>query len=299
MKSYVKGIITGLLIGAAVSAIPVVAENIDVLFNEVSINVNGADAVQWGEDIDLGDGGSTPASILYKGTTYLPMRKLGELSGQKVYWNGDSKTVSMTSEQKDVKIVAEKPDKNGNVWTYYTFKDENDNSYLGIEDKTRGYDRIYRIISNVRVTDEAIYFVKFGEPVYENRDSYSSADLVKISFSNDKDTQDGEIIQDLQMGTYYAKIEDNIVFYFREWAGTNIPQTNIVALDYESGKTDKLSIGTRWRANNISTEYDNEKIKFTFKITNTIYSEDWEVIFNKETFTFSEQHKVEDNNETN
>lgn len=299
MKSYVKGIITGLLIGAVVSAIPVVAENIDVLFNEVRINVNGADAVQWGEDIDLGDGGSTPASILYKGTTYLPMRKLGELSGQKIYWNGDSKTVSMTSEQKDVKIVAEKPDKNGNVWTYYTFKDENDNSYLGIEDKTRGYDRIYRIISNVRVTDEAIYFVKVREPVYENRDSYSSADLVKIAFSNDKDTQDGEIIQDLQMGTYYAKIEDNIVFYFREWAGTNIPQTNIVALDYESGKTDKLSIGTRWHANNISTEYDNEKIKFTFKITNTIYSEDWEVIFNKETFTFSEQHKVEDNNETN
>ena len=41
MKSYIKGLVTGLLIGAAVTAIPAVAENIDALFNEVRINING------------------------------------------------------------------------------------------------------------------------------------------------------------------------------------------------------------------------------------------------------------------
>ena len=41
MKSSIKGIITGFLIAAVIFAVPAIAENIDALFNQVRINVNG------------------------------------------------------------------------------------------------------------------------------------------------------------------------------------------------------------------------------------------------------------------
>ena len=189
MKSYIKGLVTGLLIGAAVTAIPAVAENIDALFNEVRININGIDRVQWGESITLADGTQTPYSILYNGTTYLPLRKTAELLGKEVYWNGDSKTVSVV-DKGDKTTVAEKPDKNGNVWTYYTFIDKDNNTYLGARDEVRGYERVYNIGRNtVKVTDTSIYFVSEG--------GYQTAYIVKLDFENDENTQDGEILTEI------------------------------------------------------------------------------------------------------
>lgn len=194
MKSYIKGLITGLLIGAVIFAVPAIAENIDALFNQVRINVNGVDQIQWGEEIELEDGSTTPASILYNGTTYLPMRKLGELSGQKIYWNGDSKTVAMTGAQKNVKNITEKEDADGNVWKYYTFEDADGNNYLGVSDEARGYERVYQLAglgSSVLVTDNGIYFARIDK---FNNSRVVKSTLMKLSFDSDKNSQDGTIL---------------------------------------------------------------------------------------------------------
>lgn len=306
MKSYVKGVITGFLVGALIFAVPAIAENIDALFNQVRINVNGVDQIQWGEDIDLGDGESAPSSILYNGTTYLPMRKLGELSGQEIYWNGDSKTVSMTGVQKDINVVAEKTDKNGNVWKYYTFKDDNGYSYLGVKDEARGYERVYHIASAnggkpVRVTDNAIYFLKR----YEVND-YFSAYLMKLPFNNDEGTQDGDILDELKGGygekraISSAVFEDNIVCYYDSIPHSNYNGGNIIAYDYENNIKTKFSLGVNQFATNIRVEGDNEKVTFTYELIGSGYSQgDYAVVFDKNSFTFGEQYKAEDNNETN
>lgn len=306
MKSYVKGVITGLLIGAVVSAIPAVAENIDVLFNEVRINVNGVDAVQWGEDIDRGDGESAPASILYNGTTYLPMRKLGELSGQQVYWNGDSKTVSMTGKQKDVNVVAEKPDKNGNVWKYYTFKD-NENSYLGVKDEARGYERVYKIAEMdggepVSVTDDAIYFVKkvpLKKPLYDDGDYHGC--LMKLYFNNDANNQDGEKL--FWIGEYldYAAFDGNILYYTYSLRHSNCCSgSSFAAYNYENDKKETLSLSYATYASNLRMESDDEKMIFTYELFSSGCSQGYYAIdFDKENFSFDKMYKVEDNNETN
>lgn len=102
--------------------------------------------------------------IVYKDTTYLPMRKIAEMNGKAIYWNGDSNTAAMTAPQREnsQKVLAEKPDSYGNVWTYYTFTAEDDTSYLGIKDERRGYERVYRIAEgeadNIGVTENEIYF---------------------------------------------------------------------------------------------------------------------------------------------
>ena len=194
MKSYIKGIITGFAAGLALTFTFAMADNIEVALNRVRLNINGVDTVQWGENITSG-GEETPSSILYNGTTYLPMRKLGELNGNKIYWNGDSRTAYMTGAQTDIKVIAEKSDKNGNMWKYYTFKDSSGNCYLGVKDEGRGYERVYRLAcKTMNITDNEIYFLRQSEEWEINTGDYPKADLVKLSFYNDENTQDGEII---------------------------------------------------------------------------------------------------------
>lgn len=305
MKSYARGIITGFLISAAVFAAPAIAENINALFNDVRINVNGIDQIQWGENIELGNGETTPSSILYNGTTYLPMRKLGELSGQQIYWNGDSKTVAMTGKQKDINVVAEKPDKNGNVWKYYTFTDDN-YTYLGVKDEARGYERVYRIATMnggepVRVTDEAIYFIR--------RSPYmdcTSGIFMKLSFDNDADTQDGMQFEELRSASGAtptigcSAFEKNILYYSYTFVHSNYNHSEIAAYDYENNKIAIYSLNTYFFARNIRMESDSEKIIFTYELIGSGQSQgNYSVVFDKKSFTFGKAYKTEVNNETN
>ena len=296
MKNYIKGIITGIIIGAVVCSIPALADTIDALFNNVRISVNGVDQIQWGENIQLADGAETPASILYNGTTYLPMRKLGELSGNKIYWNGDSRTVGMTGAQKDIKVIAEKPDKNGNVWKYYTFRDNDDKTYLGVKDEARGYERVYLMASgSIRMTDNEIYFVRLHS---ENGYQYTNgADLVKLPFENEPDNQDGEKITTLKSklptGTDIdaSIIDDNVIFdgeylyYACRIQGNSYGCDQINAYNYITGERIEKNLD-RYHLSDMKLSQSDEQsavLKYVFN-TGTIY--DCEITFDKTTNTF-------------
>ena len=306
MKNYIKGIITGIIIGAVICSIPALADTIDALFNNVRISVNGVDQIQWGENIQLADGAETPASILYNGTTYLPMRKLGELSGNKIYWNGDSRTVGMTGAQKDIKVIAEKPDKNGNVWEYYTFKVSeydkrkegtmatsyySDFYYLGVKDEARGYERVYHIATplgagdNVRVTDDAVYFV---DDVHDK--------LKKIGFNNDANSQDGEIFDADFMRVRAASFEGDLV-YFYAYEQYSLSNTGrICVYDYINKRYAQHRLNGSWpKAINIRTVSTEDKIIFIYELiaSGGINQGDYEVIFDKNTFKFDKAQKVE------
>lgn len=218
MKSYIKGVITGFAAGLALTFTFAMAENIEVALNGVRLNINGVDTVQWGEDITASDGTDTPSSLLYNGTTYLPMRKLGELLGKKVYWNGDSATVSVTGAQEDVKKLAEKPDKNGNVWTYYTFKAD-DKSYIGVKDNARGFERVYSMDGDaIRVTDDAIYYVH--DQYYCLYHIYESK-IKKLPFYTDRNSQDGEDIKTIRNAQNEWVFDGDWMFYIGGDIGGN------------------------------------------------------------------------------
>ena len=233
MKNYIKGLVTGLLIGATVTAIPAVAENIDALFNEVRININGIDRVQWGESITLDDGTQTPYSILYNGTTYLPLRKTAELLGKEVYWNGDSKTVSVVDKGRKTTFIAEKPDKNGNVWKYSTVETDDGNYYLLVEDEQRGFTRTYRMMDkSLRITDESIYF---SLRLYENDGWPMKAHLIRMDFMNDENTQDGEYLTSIDMFDDNNKsviFDGDYVYYIRSYSQANV----LGAYNYMTGE---------------------------------------------------------------
>lgn len=67
-------------------------------FNKINITVNGVSVAVSGESF-VRTTGDVPYSILYKGTTYLPLAKVCEFVGKNVSWDGETRTVSISTPQ--------------------------------------------------------------------------------------------------------------------------------------------------------------------------------------------------------
>ncbi|MBQ3462284.1 MAG: hypothetical protein IJH36_04100, partial [Clostridia bacterium] len=89
MRKNIKYFVAGFLAASVIAAIPAMADMIDAFMNTSRINVDGVDRLSWGEEMELDNGFIAPSSINYKDTLYLPLRKISELSGKDVFWNGD------------------------------------------------------------------------------------------------------------------------------------------------------------------------------------------------------------------
>ena len=93
LKAFVLGVVITLLITTTIS--PVFAATIETVFNAINIKINGEQAASIGESYILDNGDEVPFSILYKGTTYLPLRKIAELYGKDVHYDDNTKTASI------------------------------------------------------------------------------------------------------------------------------------------------------------------------------------------------------------
>lgn len=123
MKKFIKGYIAGLLTiilltGTVLGATN--AEQIEVFFNNINIAYNGDTVAKQGENYTLSNGSSVPYSILYEGTTYLPLRKISEIFDKEIEWDGttytanlaDKETVDVpipTNDEKKVELI-------GDIW---------------------------------------------------------------------------------------------------------------------------------------------------------------------------------------
>jgi len=90
MKRF-KDILIGVLIGCMVFATPVLAESI---LTKIDVALNGVNVQVEGVDVDVN-------SILYNGTTYLPMRKVAELVGKDIEWYSDTMTANIVEVKKE------------------------------------------------------------------------------------------------------------------------------------------------------------------------------------------------------
>lgn len=82
--------------------IPVNAETIQATFNTMILNINGQKINEKGQNYLLYNGDQVPFSIVYKGTTYLPLRKLVELLGQDLTLDGATSTVYIKNKDNPV-----------------------------------------------------------------------------------------------------------------------------------------------------------------------------------------------------
>lgn len=79
------------------SAVPAFADSANVSINNMNIKVNEVTVAVSGESYTLENGSEVPYSLLYKGTTYLPMRKVGELVGKEIAYDHEKKMASIKS----------------------------------------------------------------------------------------------------------------------------------------------------------------------------------------------------------
>lgn len=93
---------TGMVTGTALAA-NTVYKNIRVQYCGIKLMVNGAPVTP--KDAN----GSTVEPFIYNGTTYLPVRAVGNALGQDVSWNGSTKTVYIGMNETDVKSKKLKP----------------------------------------------------------------------------------------------------------------------------------------------------------------------------------------------
>lgn len=107
MKS-IKPFIMGMLLATLIySVFPTFADTIQVAFNSINLIINGQTKASIGQSYTLDSGVSVPYSIVYKGTTYLPIRVVSELLDKNVTWDNISKTVSIKGIVKEEIIPAE------------------------------------------------------------------------------------------------------------------------------------------------------------------------------------------------
>lgn len=89
-----RAFLCGLLaISIFVISVPAIAETIQVTFNTMIIDINDQKVNEKGQSYTLPNGDKTPFSMVYKGTTYLPLRKLVELLGKDLTFDGATSTV--------------------------------------------------------------------------------------------------------------------------------------------------------------------------------------------------------------
>lgn len=103
MKKRIQGVVLGIIIGCVLSSGIVFAENIQKSLNAIYMNIK---LVIDGVEITPKDvNGNVVEPFIYNGTTYLPVRAIGEAFGKDVNWDGDTATVYVGKVVKPAKEV--------------------------------------------------------------------------------------------------------------------------------------------------------------------------------------------------
>ena len=110
LQGFICGFLAAVLL---LISIPVLAATIDVIFNPLNIVVNGTKVTTKGENYTLSNGNEVPFSLVYKGTTYLPLRKLAELTGKDIVLDSETDTVHLNDPAITYNPKEEFPEKEG------------------------------------------------------------------------------------------------------------------------------------------------------------------------------------------
>lgn len=103
MKKRLQGLIAGMLVGTMLAGGAVFAKNVQEAINAVYMNVK---LVIDGEEVVPKDvNGNVVEPFIYNGTTYLPVRAVGEAFNKDVHWDGESATVYVGEVVKPAKEI--------------------------------------------------------------------------------------------------------------------------------------------------------------------------------------------------
>ena len=101
LKGYLIGVLSTVMLFGCVAYAASNTKTIEALYNNIKIYVDGV-------KIDPKDAnGNTVEPFIYNGTTYLPVRAVGEAIGKTVTWDGATQSVYLGEKPGDVQYLME------------------------------------------------------------------------------------------------------------------------------------------------------------------------------------------------
>lgn len=150
-KGFIFGVVLTLLLVSTVGVFAAgqVSKKIDVIYNNIKLVVDGK-PVSFGKDA----AGSQIEPFIYNGTTYLPVRAVGDAIGKNVDWDGGTQTVYLGEKLNEISYMTEvvEPYKKWEV-DIYRLNDTKNLNMGGLEYKTG-----YNFIKTGSATDPYAYF---------------------------------------------------------------------------------------------------------------------------------------------
>lgn len=103
-KDFLGGLVFALILVTTINvfASGPIKKQIDVLYNDIKLVVKGK-TVTFGKDSN----GKQIEPFIYNGTTYLPVRAVGEALGEKIDWDGATQTVYVGEKPGEVNYLTE------------------------------------------------------------------------------------------------------------------------------------------------------------------------------------------------
>lgn len=284
MRKHFTGFIVGFIF-ACLLVVPTtaLADNIQVHFNTANISVDGKTSVKQGENYQLSNGSTVPFSINYKGTTYIPIRKISELLGISINYDSASKTVQIVSNSNNTS-PQEKPvevNTTNSAVTYTTAysvfnecsKNRNDNNQKVAH--IVGYMNGKKLDTNIdysyyRTISSKINSVQLWKTTVDNKGNITKVKTVSKSKSGKIKNSDGRDSVSLSSGNY--NLDNNVVIYkwtdddeFNLYSGDLKKNDSVILYDVEGNKKYDIAIFARGDnaivEDNTSTTVDEEKDK--------------------------------------
>jgi hypothetical protein len=129
---FIAGIITTLLLLTLfVPALAANLETIEASLNSINLYLNGEKIASIGDSYSLSNGSAVPYTILFKGTTFLPLKEVGRLLGADVKWEGSTRTVNIDTYAINEDVVVFKPDSKSGDSNSLPSPDTKSNSLIG------------------------------------------------------------------------------------------------------------------------------------------------------------------------
>lgn len=97
LKTFLVGAIIGGMLVSGVGYASSYLTSIEVNVKPINVTYNGEEVISASSENQFKSGSNlVPASFIYKGTTYVPVRLVGEAVGKNLEWNGNTRTVAIT-----------------------------------------------------------------------------------------------------------------------------------------------------------------------------------------------------------
>ena len=180
MKQRIQGIIIGMLISTVLfNGFVYAAQNNDVvqrIFNNIKITLNGNEIIP--KDVN----GNSVEPFIIDGTTYLPVRAIGNALGLNVDWDSSTNTVVLSDTQ--YKAESEYPEaeyiKGEVVPLYINPKLEYKDNKLNVLSYEKKYDKSFFLKMYGEFSNMGNYFVKL-DTLYDIYPSYKEELSSKLS----------------------------------------------------------------------------------------------------------------------